>query len=74
MRYSEFENVIYCGGEPGMPFPEKAVGGKWVPAGDSAYAAMAMGNPMSEAEAKEFAGDEWPADDGEPVKDKAVAA
>lgn len=74
MRYSEFENVIYRGGQPGMPLPEKAVGGQWVPSGDSAYDAMAMGSPVSEDEAKAFAGDEWPADVGEPEKDKAVAA
>ncbi len=60
MRYAELYRVP---GDHEVPmFHEKLVGGHWVPNGEMAKVAS-FGIPLDEAEAREFAGDDWPADE-----------
>lgn len=65
MRYVEHENVVYRGGNGPGAMDEKAVGGEWKDAGVSGLDASLYGMPMDEAEAKKFAGEDWPAEGGE---------
>jgi hypothetical protein len=68
MEYCERDNVIYRGEKtPGFKharMTEFIVNGKWMPVkGDFGLKAMTFGQPMTEAEAKEFQGEGWPAED-----------
>jgi hypothetical protein len=66
MYYVEHENLIWrrqAKGVGNFPMQEVLNAGKWAPArGESAMEAAQMGTEMSEEQAKEFAGDEWPAE------------
>lgn len=65
MKYYELDNVIYRGSDaPFAPPTEIAVKGEWKPSASGGQA-RARGAEMTEAEAKEFAGDDWPAEKAE---------
>lgn len=59
MKYAELDNVIYRA-KDGFFFDEKLVGGEWKPNASIAKVRV-NASPMDEAEAKEFAGEAWPA-------------
>lgn len=73
MEYREHENLIFRGTDGDMPMAEFASGGKWVSTARGSPGlglnASFYGRPMDEAEAREFAGDDWPM-----VEDGAAAA
>lgn len=61
MIYFEKDNVIYRGPDEKIGPVEMLVGGKWVP-GYGCTDVRAEGSVMTEAEAREFQGEGWPAD------------
>lgn len=62
MKYYELDNVIYRGPDmPHAPPTEIAVNGKWIST-DRGGDARRFGSIMTEAEAQEFAGEDWPAE------------
>lgn len=62
MKYYEHDNVIYRGpDDPKAPPTEIAVKGAWKPSANGGDARR-FGSVMTEAEAQEFAGDDWPAE------------
>lgn len=66
MEYRELENVIYRGERDrqlGARMTEFIVNGKWAPSTPRQITdARSFGTPMTEAEAKEFQGEGWPAE------------
>lgn len=71
MEYREHDNVIYRGEmdpRKGPRMHEKLVGGAWVKCqAGSGLKANTFGAVMTEAEAKEFQGEGWPADEQSPA-------
>lgn len=66
MRYVEYENLVYRSASRIGAMDEKAVDGEWKPAGTPGLEAARYGRPMSEASARDFAGNHWPTVAGEP--------